>query len=264
MVIRTLLLNVFNLKKGEEKTVFLLFIYSFFIGISYAFLYTTATSLFLSNFQIGILPYAYMGGGLVSYVLWLFYRRLEKKLNFSRLLFWGAVFLLFSLTSIVFWYLKTEDRLFAFLLFVWINVFLFFTGVGFWGIAAKVFDLRQGKRLFGLIGSGEILSKVLSFFSVPFILKFLITEQLLYIVVLGLFVSICILVFIIKKHQINFNQSFVGRQDNKDPNHQLPKKGLFESLKNEYFAYIIFLAIFPLFATYFVDYIFQGLFLWLA
>ncbi len=253
---KTLLLNLFNLKKGEENTVFLLFIYSFFIGIPYAFLYTTSTSLFLSNFQIKLIPFAYMGGGLISYILWLFYRRLEKKLRFSKLLLLGAIFLFISLSSLVFGYLITENKWFAFLLFIWINVFLFFTGVGFWGIASKVFDLRQGKRLFGLIGSGEILSKVISFFSIPFLLKFLVTEQLLYIVALGLFICICILVVIIKKHRDIFDEPSVGKQEIRDQNHQPRKKGLFEILKNKYFAYIIILAIFPLFSTYFVDFIF--------
>ena len=32
--------------------------------------------------------------------------------------------------------------------------------VELWGIAGQVFNVRQGKRLFGLIGSGELLATV--------------------------------------------------------------------------------------------------------
>jgi AAA family ATP:ADP antiporter len=251
-----ILIQLFNIKQGEGKTVFLLFGYSFCIGISYAFLYTTATSLFLSNFETNMLPYAYMGGGLFSYALWLFYQRLEPKVSFSRLLVLGSHFLLLSLSLLALGFYFTESKWLALLLFIWINVFLFFTGVGFWGIAAKIFDLRQGKRLFGLIGSGEILSKILSFFSVPFLLKFLVTKQLLLFVVGGFFMSFCVLIIIIKSYTDRLKTEQTIANENSSPDDKPQRKGLLEILKNKYFAFIIILAIFPLFATYFVDFIF--------
>ena len=250
----TFILDLFNIKNGELKTVSILFSYSFFIGISYAFLYTTATSLFLGNFKMDMLPFAYMGGGVFNYLLWRFYHKFEKKLFFSRLSLFGALFLLISLSTLAIGYILTENKWFAFFLFIWINVFLFFIGVGFWGIAAKIFDLRQGKRLFGLIGSGEILSKILSFFSVPFILKFLETKQLLLFVLIGFVLSIFLLLIILKRYKNILAIPVVSK--NNSGGQEPEKKGLFDILKNKYFALIIILALFPLFAAYYVDFIF--------
>lgn len=253
---KAFLLNIFNIKKKEGTDVLLLFTFSFCLGIPYAFLYTSATSLFLSDFNVNMLPYAYMAGGLMSYGLWLIYHKLEKKFNFSRLIFLGFLFLFISLTLLSLGHYFTEIKLYTFLLFVWINVFIFFTAIGFWGIASKVFNLRQGKRLFGLISSGEILSKTLSFFAVPFILKTLETKDLLFFVVSGFFLSFCFLIIIIKKYNKLLSIPVASKAIVNRVTDERKKKSIFAFLQNKYFAYIIILAIFPLFATYFVDFIF--------
>ncbi len=258
---KALLLDIFNIKKGEGAHVLLLFTFSLCIGIPYAFLYTSATSIFLSEFDVNKLPYAYMGGGLVSYGLWVIYHRLETGIVFSRLILYGFLFLLLSLSFLSFGYYITESKVYAFLLFVWINVFIFFTAIGFWGIASKVFNLTQGKRLFGLISSGEILSKTLCFFSIPFILKSLATEtkDLLIFVVLGFMITFGILIIIINKYRnllSTANTPKVKEVKAGNENKAKQKNSVFAFMQNKYYAYIIILAIFPLFATYFVDFIF--------
>lgn len=256
MIDSAFLLNIFNIKKGEGTHVLLLFAFSFCLGIPYAFLYTSATSLFLSDFDVTLLPYAYMGGGLTSYGLWVVYHKLERKFKFSRLTFFGYLFLFGSLSLLSLGYYFTEIKVYTFLLFVWINVFIFFTSIGFWGIASKVFNLRQGKRLFGLISSGEILSKTLSFFAVPFILKSLGTKDLLFFVVLGFFISFCFLLIILKKYNKLLSITVASQANGSKDSGEQKKKSTFTFLQNKYFGYIIILAIFPLFATYFVDFIF--------
>src|ERR1700677_3189791 len=92
--------KIFNLKKGEEKTVLLLTGYSFFMGLAYAYFYTTSITLFLEKFEITMLPYAYMGQGVVSYFIWLLYKRLEKNMIFSRLFLVSGIFLLLSVIGL--------------------------------------------------------------------------------------------------------------------------------------------------------------------
>src|ERR1700761_1243394 len=86
--------RIFNLKKGEGKTVFLLTAYSFFAGLAYAYFYATSTTLFLAKFDIKILPFAYMGQGVVSYFVWLSLKRVQQKISFSRLFILSGLFLL--------------------------------------------------------------------------------------------------------------------------------------------------------------------------
>ena len=256
---KPLFYKVFNVNREEGKHIFLLFTFSFCFGIAYAFLYTTATSLLLSNFNTSILPYAYMGGGLLSYLLWFVYHRFEKKFVFSRLSIYSSLFLLVSLTFLSLGYYFTESKTFSFLLFVWIYIFIFITMVGFWGIASRIFDLRQGKRLFGLVGSGEILSKTLSFFAIPFILNWLETKQLLFFIVIGYAISITVLLVIMRRYRHLLSVAIATNTKNKKPKEKKNKRNLSSFLQNKYFAYILILAIFPLFAAYYVDFIFLGL-----
>src|ERR1700744_664704 len=178
--------KVFNLKKGEGKTVFLLTAYSFFAGLAYAYFYATSTTLFLAKFDIKILPFAYIGQGVVSYIVWLTYKRVEKKIIPSRLFMISGMFLIASVAALTFGYITTENKFFAFFLFVWYNIFLLLNGISFWGIATKVFDLRQAKRLFGLISSGEVFARIISFFTVSFLAKVMKPDHILYLSIAGL------------------------------------------------------------------------------
>lgn len=256
---KPLFYKILNVNSEEGKHVFLLFTFSFCFGIAYAFLYTSATSLLLSNFNTSILPYAYMGGGLLSYLLWFVYHRFEKKFVFSRLSIYSSLFLLVSLSFLSLGYYFTEYKTFSFLLFVWIYIFIFITMVGFWGIASRIFDLRQGKRLFGLVGSGEILSKTLSFFAIPFILNWLETKQLLFFIVIGYAISITVLLVIMKRYRNLLSVAIASTPKYKNSKEKKNKRSLSSFLQNKYFAYILILALFPLFAAYYVDFIFLGL-----
>ncbi|MVN91238.1 hypothetical protein [Mucilaginibacter aquatilis] len=245
--------KVFNLKKGEEKVVALLTCYSFFMGIAYAYFYTASTSLFIGKFEIGMLPYAYMGQGVVNYFVWLLFKRLQKYMSFSKVFVAGGIFLFVSVVVLSLEYIYNESKFSAYALFVWYNIFLLLNGIGFWGIAAKIFNLSQAKRLFGLIGSGEILARVISFLSVPLLLKSIKTADLFYLSIGGLVICLVLMPIITRylKGQINVAKPNLSV----DAQHGKNSESIF---KNRYFLFIFILALFPLFATFYVDFIFLG------
>ena len=43
--------------------------------------------------------------------------------------------------------------------------------LGFWGTTGRLFTLRQGKRLFGLVDSGLIIGIIISCYTIPVILS---------------------------------------------------------------------------------------------
>ncbi|MFZ1571569.1 MAG: hypothetical protein WAT89_02400, partial [Candidatus Kapaibacterium sp.] len=51
----------------------------------------------------------------------------------------------------------------------------------FWGVAALTFDIRQSKRLFGIIGAGDIPAKLIGYSVVPILLHYVSTENALYV-----------------------------------------------------------------------------------
>ena len=76
------ILKALNIRKGEETAISLLLLYSFIMGSVIAFFYTSATSMFVVNFESSFLPYAYIGGGIMSYLVWLLYARIERFVSF--------------------------------------------------------------------------------------------------------------------------------------------------------------------------------------
>jgi AAA family ATP:ADP antiporter len=253
LTLKTISTKVFNLKKGEEKVVILLTAYSFFMGLAYAYFYTASNSLFVGKFETSVLPYAYMAQGVVSYIVWLLFKRLQRYFSFSKVFIGGGIFLFISVVGLSIEYLLNQSKFAIFSLFVWYNIFLLLNGIGFWGIAAKIFNLSQAKRLFGLIGSGEILARVISFLSVPFLLKSLKTSDLFYFSMGGLVICLIIMPMITRhlKGQINVAKPAAGDT-------RQPVKESSSIFKNRYFLYMFLLALFPLFATFYVDFIFLG------
>ena len=58
-------------------------------------------------------------------------------------------------------------------MFVWVGPAFSLLALGYWALAGRLFDLRQGKRLFGLVGAGEEVSTVVGLFSVPLLVRVL-------------------------------------------------------------------------------------------
>lgn len=247
------LLKVLQIRKEEQKPVLMLVLYGFFMGASIAFFYTASISLFLHNFQRGMLPYVYIAGGLVIYLFGQGFRRYQQKLSISRILIYGIVFLLITSGMIIIGYEITSNRWIAFIMFLWINVFLFIHTVGFNGMASRLFTLQQGKRLYSVIGVGEVISNVLGFFSVPLILKVIKTEYMALITLVTLMLTLFIILLIIK----TYHRALTVKGSPKKPVTQ-EKKRFNDLFKNSYTFYLFILALLPVFGLYFVDFVFFG------
>ncbi|MBN1578999.1 MAG: hypothetical protein JW913_20725 [Chitinispirillaceae bacterium] len=241
-------LRVFNIKKGEGTSIAFLMTYSFFMGLAVAFFVTVSTTLFLERFDESALPYMYMASGTISYLLWLVYARLEKSFPFPTLLIFGISFVLLSTLALTVGYLITVSKWVPFLMMTWISVFLFFTGVGFWGLAGKIFNLRQGKRLFGLISSGEVLSNMIGFFSIPYLLHFMQLKDLLNIVLLALCICVFMMIVITGMYRKSLSMQ------NASLINELKGKGITLFFRNKYYFLIFTLAILPMLGICFVDY----------
>ncbi len=77
-----------------------------------------------------------------------------------------ATLLFFSLNVLLLWYAFSHDptpRLTA-VFYVWVNCFGVIAPVHAWSYASSLFDTRQAKRLFGLIGSGASLGAIVGGF----------------------------------------------------------------------------------------------------
>lgn len=73
------------------------------------------------------------------------------------------------------------DTWYLYLFLAVFNVLYLLNNLEFWGLAAQIFDVRQSKRLFGVISAGDIPAKMIGYFSAYLIIPFIGTENLLYV-----------------------------------------------------------------------------------
>jgi ATP:ADP antiporter, AAA family len=246
--------KVLNIKSGEEGKVGLLLIYSFFIGITLALFYTASNTLFLQDFQAKDLPYVYILSGIIGYALWFITSRLKKYLSGTKLI---IAYLLLLLFSFLFFGLGVQlfpGKSLSFAMLIWFGVLLYIKAVAFWGVAGRLFDLQQGKRLFGLITSGEVISGIIAFFSIPLMMKSLKPEDLVIISFFSISIALSILLLSVRVYSRELKEADKAPKESISKNSRNSFFTMFRN--NPYFALIFILAVLPMFGVYFIDYFF--------
>jgi AAA family ATP:ADP antiporter len=160
-----------GIRSGEVSRVLWLVAHSLCMGLFSAFFLTSANALFLARFEIAYLPVAYIAAALVGYLALMLFSRLLARVTLARALVLNLVLLLGVAATLWLLVLLTASPVVVFLMFVWVGPAFSLLALGYWALAGRLFDLRQGKRLFGLVGAGEEVVTVVGLFSVPVLVR---------------------------------------------------------------------------------------------
>ena len=228
----------------------MLFIHSFLNGLALVYFETTASTLFLSHYTVGHLPYVYILSAVVSVILGFLYTKVESKIDVKKLLY---ITLLFILSAVLFFFISIK-YFEAKELYLWIMVFKdilwIFIGMEFGILIGIIFNIRKGKKLFGIVMSGEILASILGGVSVGFLVKYIETINLLVISSFSLLLSFVLLYSIIYRFSMRFTQN---EQESEDEDDTISYKQIFSK---RYYLLIFVISALSLFVFYFIDYIF--------
>lgn len=244
-----LLSTVLNIRPGEGRPLFWLLIHAFFAGLVAVFFDTVASTLFLMNFSAEAIPYAYVGVALVVTIVGWFYSKFEERFSFTQMLVGTLVFLLFTITLFRIGFRFLDPKWPSLLLFVWVEVVAVLLSLELWGLIGRIFNVRQGKRLFALLGAGEISAAVVGGLSIPFILKFIGPLNLLFISAPCVAICLVVLVIILKKFPDK-----VG--DNSDNEEEENAGGLSfkEFFRQRYLVLLLIFTSISMFGYYFIDF----------
>lgn len=245
--------KLFNIQKGELNAILLLLSFSFVTGVSFVFYSTAIVSVFISSLKPEMLPYAYIASGIVGYFLWYGFAKVQKILSFGNLLLFGYVFLLISIAFLFGMGEQSGSKWWYFIMFVWMRFFTFLNAVMFGGLVARVFNLQQGKRLYALISSGDVVSQMIGYFSIPFLIKSFGLSTLLIISLFGILIQL-VIVFYIKfayKHIVGIK---AVTQNSNAVAVDSPLENKIEW--KHYKKLIFFVSLLPMLGFYYVDYVF--------
>lgn len=189
------LMSVLDMRPGEGAVVSLLIAHSFFLGIGIVLFETAASGIFLHRFPAESLPLAFLGAAVCVPATGLLYSRAQRLVSPPVLWVGSLVFLLLVQLALVGLLHLTSAAWPALLMMALTFVMSAIAALEFWGLAGRILDLRQAKRLYGLIGAGEISAGIVGGFAVSLLLRAVSLTTLLLIAAGG--IALC-LVFLIR------------------------------------------------------------------
>lgn len=238
---------IFNIEQEEKVSVSLFLIQSVFLGIFYGAFDVGAHSLFLNSYPASMIPKAYVVSGIVGIVLTTLYARLQSKYKFSSIAIFNLIFISISTALLRVLFQYTESSWLAFIVFIMMGPLNIIALLGFWGAVGRMFTLRQGKRLFGLIDSGQIFGAILSTFAIPILISIGFDQKnLLFLSSVSVICALVLQVIISLKY--NLNQKIVTKEKKKN---RLP-----ELLKNKYVLHMSIFVVMSMLAAFFIQFSF--------
>ncbi len=189
-------LRALNVRSDEGWLVKKLFLLQFFQGAGIAFFFTGAFALFLTHIEITKLPWVFIYASFLLWVMGFIYSRLEHHFSISKLAIIITVFMAVSMIFFRLAFVFIASDWFLFWMLAWFNVLYLLNNLEFWGLASLLFDVRQSKRLFGVISAGDIPAKFIGYSLAPLLVTFIDTINLLWIGSLCMLASIPFLISI--------------------------------------------------------------------
>jgi len=219
------IISILNVKKSESKYVFDLLTVQFFIGIANSFINIVVFTYFIYNYTITGLPYAYLSIGIILLLLNLVYQKIEH--HFSPLKLLQLILISSAIIIALFWGGVTISSNYAlvFLLLIWSTLFYMLTGYAFWGLVSILFNIRESKRIFSIVGAGDIPAKLIGYSTAPFLISIIGINNLLLLSVVSISIGIYLLnklinnkscsALIIKAHSLPKHFPALSKQENR-------------------------------------------------
>jgi len=169
---RDRLLQLLGIESGEESMVSILLAQSVFLGIFFGAFDISAHSLFLSIFDEKMMARGYVVSGLAGIILTSLYTGFQTRMHFRNFAIVNLVFV--TVLTLILWILLILNpaNWVVFIVFIMLGPLNILAMLGFWGTAGRLFTLRQGKRLFGLVDAGMIVGIIISCYAIPVLLSF--------------------------------------------------------------------------------------------
>ena len=192
MPIRALnrLLVALDIRADEGQLVGLVLLYGCALEFARALTGTISSTLFLTAFSAESLAYIYLGSAVTIPVTGLLYLHLQARLALPRLIAVTLGALALSLVLVRVALLLAPAPWLAVALMIWFTVLYVLVQLAFWGLNGRLFNVRQGKRLFGLLNAGMESGQVVGGLLIPLLVLAVGPTNLLLIAAGGLCVAL--------------------------------------------------------------------------
>ncbi len=224
-----------RLERGESRAVSLMMALNFLICFAAVELQTAGFALFLDRFGPGQLAGAYLVSAAGSAVAAAAYLVAAKRTSFQRLT--TGVLIVLAIGTVIAWAAARGGLAVAhYLLPMWFQIVINMGMLIFWALADMLFDVRQAKRLFGVLSAGRSLGFVAGGLAAPLFVQFVGPPALLLVSSASLAGAV---VVIGKVWRIDASPPVVGRPLSRRPGPGRRARSLVALVRHQYYGLII-------------------------
>ncbi len=163
----------------RQKSLLFVALSFFCLGLPRIVTNAAGFALFVNAFGAAQLPWTYLAASVLGTAVGWVYLKAQRRLDFWIVLLGALTFDLLVLSATRVGLAVGPTRVWIAILTVWVEAEWMIAGLVFWGLAERMFDLRQAKRLFGFVGGGESAAVIGGGVLVNLLLKFIGTPDLL-------------------------------------------------------------------------------------
>jgi HEAT repeat protein len=183
------ILTILNIRAGEERNVFLMLAQYFFMGAAMLFVQSASLALFFTVWDSTAMPYIYLGIAIIVSSITAIFLKISERTSLARFLILSVLFVLVGSIALRIGLAFTHSKWLLLALPIWSQTLVNLTVTAFWTLAGNIFDIRQGKRIFGLMNAGSWLAYVvMGPFTTPLV-NAIGTENLYFIIAACLLIA---------------------------------------------------------------------------
>src|SRR3954453_9093648 len=151
---RSLRRQMFDIRPGEHLRTWSMFFYLLSVLFAYYILKPVSRAMFLTKFDFDNLPALYILIAAVGGVFAYLYSKLAAKTSLRTAVF---VTMALSVASLIAMWALIHFSWMLYVLNVWVSLFSIVLVSQGWLVASNIFDAREAKRLYPLLGMGMVL-----------------------------------------------------------------------------------------------------------
>ncbi|HAI75682.1 MAG TPA: hypothetical protein DCM08_05495, partial [Microscillaceae bacterium] len=259
---KKLLVKILNVEEDELIEVLLLLLQGFLMGVFLSTYNVGAQTLFLDNFdEKRDLPIAMIITGVIGIVLTFSFSWLQNRVSFPLLSLTVMVSIVITIAALRYGFgtidantMKNNKNL-IFLAFVLAKPFEALVSLIFWGTLARMFAIKQQKRILGSIDVGKALASLIAYFAIPVILVVLpnVVDLLYLSFVSAIVFCVVLIIMVFSSKNLSF---FTYRKGDETYEKQNQTASLQAFFGNAYILFLIGLTFFAVMSSAFLDYSF--------